>query len=76
MLPDWMELMWGVMSAAWAAIVIVILVALVRALARRGGSVTTTARPGLRVLEERYARGEISRDEFLERKAVLTEGER
>lgn len=30
---------------------------------------------GLRVLEERYARGEISRDEFLERRAVLM-GER
>jgi hypothetical protein len=30
---------------------------------------------GLRLLEERYARGEISREEFLERKAVLL-GER
>jgi putative membrane protein len=27
--------------------------------------------PALRLLEERYARGEISRDEFLERRAVL-----
>lgn len=30
--------------------------------------------PALNVLEERYARGEITRDEFLERKAVLSEG--
>ena len=27
--------------------------------------------PALRVLEERYARGEISREEFLERREVL-----
>lgn len=27
--------------------------------------------PALRLLEERYARGEISREEFLERRAVL-----
>jgi putative membrane protein len=29
------------------------------------------ASPALRLLEERYARGEISRQEFLERRAVL-----
>jgi putative membrane protein len=34
---------------------------------RFGGS------PALRLLEERYARGEISRDEFLERRAVLSQ---
>jgi uncharacterized membrane protein len=27
--------------------------------------------PAMRVLEERYARGEISREDFLERRAVL-----
>ncbi|HEX9312162.1 MAG TPA: SHOCT domain-containing protein [Actinomycetota bacterium] len=30
--------------------------------------------PALRVLEERYARGEISREEFLERREVLLRG--
>jgi putative oligomerization/nucleic acid binding protein len=29
--------------------------------------------PALRLLEERYARGEISREEFLERRRVLLE---
>jgi putative membrane protein len=30
------------------------------------------ASPPVRLLEERYARGEISREEFLERRAVLS----
>jgi putative membrane protein len=34
---------------------------------RLGGS------PALRLLEERYAKGEISREEFLERRAVLAQ---
>jgi uncharacterized membrane protein len=37
-----------------------------------GSSSGRVTSPGLEVLEERYARGEITRDEFLERKAVLT----
>jgi hypothetical protein len=32
--------------------------------------------PALNLLEERYARGEISRQEFLDRRAVLIEGYR
>jgi uncharacterized membrane protein len=30
--------------------------------------------PAVRLLEERYARGEITREEFLERRAVLGQG--
>jgi hypothetical protein len=40
----------------------------------RGGVRTTardTAGPAVRLLEERYARGEITREEFLERRAVI-----
>jgi uncharacterized membrane protein len=40
--------------------------------------VRTTARasggPAVRLLEERYARGEITREEYLERRNVLSEG--
>jgi uncharacterized membrane protein len=50
------------------AVWILLIVLIVRAM-------RTTARdphaPAVRLLEERYARGEISREEFLERRAVL-----
>jgi putative membrane protein len=67
---------WGligflVMAAFWT-VVIVVVIGLVRG--RRGpGLGGSTA--ALHTLEERYARGEIDRDEFVERRAVLT-GER
>ena len=64
------ELIWVLASGSvflgfWA-IVIIVLVRLVR---RAASNPLPSA--GLRVLEERYARGEISEQEFLERRAVL-----
>jgi putative membrane protein len=60
------ELLFGL---AWVAFWVAVVFLIVRAV-RRGG-----ARPqgssALRVLEERYARGEIDRDEFFERRSVL-----
>jgi putative membrane protein len=64
---------WGgvevLFGLAWLAFWVVVVFLLVSAV-RRGG-----ARPqgssALRVLEERYARGEIDRDEFFERRRVL-----
>jgi putative membrane protein len=55
--------------AFWVAVVVVV-VGLLRGRSRPalGGSALT---PALHLLEERYARGEISREEFLERRAVL-----
>lgn len=61
---------WGLISALtfvvfWTAIALVI----VSVLRQRGPR--TPHGSAIRILEERYARGEISREEFLERRAVL-----
>jgi putative membrane protein len=67
--PGW-GLFWGLLVAAFWIVVIVAAVLLLRHelpnLDHRFGEP-----PALRMLEERYARGEIPRDEFLERRAVL-----
>ena len=48
------------------------LIALIVLLARRAPTTAPgTGGPGARLLEERYARGEITREEFLERRTVL-----
>jgi putative membrane protein len=62
---------WGFMGLAfWILLgaVIVLLVRGTRTPARGSG------RAAERVLEERYARGEITREDFLERRAVLGGG--
>ncbi|TMK86478.1 MAG: SHOCT domain-containing protein [Actinobacteria bacterium] len=62
----------GLISTAVLIAVIVVAVLLLRQelphLERRFGEP-----PALRLLEERYARGEITREEFLERRRVLLE---
>jgi putative membrane protein len=62
---------WGLVMAAFWIAVIAGLVILLRAVARGSGG--PGGQSALKVLEERYARGEITRDEFLERRAVLTD---
>jgi putative membrane protein len=59
----------GLTSLAIFVFIIFLFVSLLRNGLRIGPSVGSRA---IRLLEERYARGEISRDEFLERRAVLT----
>jgi putative membrane protein len=59
---------WGFMGLAFWILLIGLIVLITRGMpttarASRGGAV--------RLLEERYARGEITREEFLERRAVL-----
>ncbi|HEY3210263.1 MAG TPA: SHOCT domain-containing protein [Actinomycetota bacterium] len=67
--PGW-GVFWGLTWAAFWVAVILIAVWLLRGelprLQHRFGEP-----PALRLLEERYARGEISREEFLERREVL-----
>jgi putative membrane protein len=68
--PGWGILGFLLMVAFWTLVVIII-VGLVRGRGPGGGT-TASGTGALRILEERYARGEMSRDEFLERRAVLT----
>jgi putative membrane protein len=59
---------WGFMGLAFWILFVALIVLLVRGTrtpARNSGA------PAVRVLEERYARGEITREDFLERRAVL-----
>jgi putative membrane protein len=66
-----LAIVWGLTSAAFWILPIALIVLVV-------WRVRTTARasrgPAVRLLEERYARGEITREEFLERRAVLGGG--
>jgi putative membrane protein len=68
-------LFWGVGILVWLAQValfvglLVLVVMLLRRDRRHPGPAPRP--PSLGILEERYARGEISREEFLERRSVL-----
>jgi putative membrane protein len=53
------------------ALVILVIAALVKWLSGSGGGGASDAGMALRILEERYARGEISRDEYLRMKSDL-----
>ncbi|HSI79109.1 MAG TPA: SHOCT domain-containing protein [Solirubrobacterales bacterium] len=52
------------------AVLALIVIGIVALVGSGGGSVRSSA--ALRLIEERYARGEIGRDEYLERRRVLT----
>ncbi|MGH8937524.1 MAG: SHOCT domain-containing protein [Acidimicrobiia bacterium] len=62
---------WAVVWLLFAALLVVGIVVLVRALGERGGSSSGSATSALQILEERGARGEIDRDEFEERRRTL-----
>jgi putative membrane protein len=63
---------WGLVNLTFLVAIVVVAVVLLRHelpdLQRRFGEP-----PALRLLEERYAKGEISREDFLERRRVLLE---
>jgi putative membrane protein len=63
--PGWGLIGFLVMVAFWV-LVVMIIVGLVR-----GGGGRGRTSSSVRILEERYARGEIDRDEFLERRRFL-----
>ena len=63
-----LAIIWGLMGVAFWIVLIALLVLLVRGMRTTKGA---SGGPGARLLEERYARGEITREEFLERRTVL-----
>ena len=69
---DWMWGMGGVMVLGW--ILIVIVIAVVVWLLVRGplaGGTATERRSALDILKERYARGELGREEFEQKRRDL-----
>ena len=67
--PGW-GLVWGLVWAGfWVAIIVAAVLLLRHELPHMHHRFGEP--PALRMLEERYARGEISREEFLERRDVL-----
>jgi putative membrane protein len=76
--PGWGPGWWVIGGFLWLAFwvaVVVLIVALVRGRHRHPhGEEGIGSSDAVRVLEDRYARGEISREEFLERRSVLKGG--
>jgi putative membrane protein len=66
--PGW-GIVGGLVSLGFVVLVVVLVASLIGNRSDAGPTATSSA---IRILEERYARGDISRDEFLERRAVLT----
>lgn len=70
MIGDATEALVGLfVSLATVAFVVFVVITIVRVVNGREGA--SDPSKAVRILEERYARGEISREEFLERREVL-----
>jgi len=67
--PGWWGVVGGLVSLVFLVLVVVLIASLVRNRPAAGPAASTSA---IRILEERYARGEMSRDEFVERRAALS----
>lgn len=65
---------WGAATMVWllfVALLVAGVVVLVGALTERGAGPGRSASTALKILEERFARGEIDRDELEERRRAL-----
>lgn len=67
----WAWLAWIVLFLVIVAAILVGSVLVARSLWRRDGSTQTQRNEAVEILKQRYARGEIDRDEFDERRRVL-----
>jgi putative membrane protein len=66
---------WGILGAFFSFLFWLVIILVLVGIFRGRGQGFVTGRGGgsaLRILEERYARGEIDRDEFVERRRFLT----
>ncbi len=75
MMHDW-NMWWGgggmwfgpLWMIVWLAVLVVIIVALVRWIGGTGGGNVASTRTARDILDERYARGEIDREEYMRRR--------
>lgn len=67
--PGWGGMILGpLMMIAWLAILVAVAVSIVRWLGETGASGVRSERTARDILDERYARGEIDREEYLRRR--------
>ena len=73
--PGPLEFIWGFLALAGTiAFWTLLIVLLVKLLRSKPSASVHHSSSALQVLEERYARGEITREEYFERRAVLSGG--
>ena len=68
---DGMMGFWAIVWLLFAALLVVGIVVLVRSLGASDSAGSRPTRSAVQILEERFARGEIDRDEFEERRRAL-----
>ena len=71
--PGPLEFLWGFLALAGTVVFWTLLIVLLVKLLKTKPSLSVhQSSSALQVLEERYARGEITREEYFERRAVLS----
>ena len=66
----WLGPLWMIV---WLAVLATVIVAIVRWLSEKDGSGDSLARGARDILDQRYARGEIDRDEYMKRKQDIAD---